>query len=302
MQQLSIGVVCMFLQVATAAAGDDAVRLLYRLPLHHVTNYVSRSQMTQQFAIMNESVESLVSIEASLRSEVVDRLMNEAVVDLHADSLSVTTHVRGKGAPESSDTLRRVPTHRHLQRFVVEPHGALRRLDRDDDRRDDRGIAGTSIERQSEDVVLLLENTKVLDHLFLRFPTHDVMVYDTWNLPYADTVVAPQGMGEIAVEGTLHYTYMGTVDTMGRHCWVIDWSATGLDQYGSFARSGVTMTIRGTAQVAGRSLHCTRTGEVVALTSHTHSVLTMTSTEMPDVVFPVHTTLVTTIHQQPRHR
>lgn len=292
MRAIPLSITLVALHIAPALAGEDAVRLLYRLPQHHVTNYVCRSQMTQQFAVMNESVESLVSVEAAIRSEVVDRVMNEATIDLLADSLAVTTHVRGKGAPESNDTLVRIPKHRHLQRLMVEPHGATRHVDRE--------TAGSTVDTPVDDVMLLLENSKVLEQLFLRFPTRDVAVHDRWTLPYADTVIAPQGMGEIAVHGTLTYTYMGTVDTLGKHCWVVDWSATGLDQSGSFARSGVTMTIRGTAQTAGRSMHCTRTGEVVTLTSHTHSVLTMSAVEMPDVVFPVHTTLVTTIHQQPR--
>lgn len=268
-------------------AGDDAVRLMYRLPQYHTIEYHCATVMTQRFHVLDQTAESVVALTADLRLNVVDRVMNASTVNVRVDSLRIATHVNGSADGPATDTMLRLSPKEQLQ-MVVEPHGATRMLD-------EKGMSSIP-----DEVLVLLDNSSILRQLFVRFPTKDMRRNEQWSELYVDTVTAPQGMGEITVEGMIQYTYRGVQDTLGRQCWVIEWEAPSLQQYGTFQRSGMSMVIRGDAFTTGRSLQCSSTGEIIRLASQTDSKLNMTLANAPERSFPVHSTLISTISQQPR--
>ncbi len=276
---------------AMAGVADDAVRLTYRLPASEVLYYDASSTLTQRFSVMDRPIESAVTTDLELRMTVVENVLQRATVDVEYDYGRIHTRLEGFEEVPVQDTVIEVDAIKGLRlRMQVEPTGTVSSQE------------VLAAHEESAEIMAMLRSTRIFDRLFTVFPSTDVSNGHQWSVPMHDTTIAPQGLGLVVTDGTLEHTFLGTRDTLGVTCWVVDVTSSSLRQFGEFKRGDVQMTLDGGGSIVGRAYHDLRTGAVVASRSQINTTVTMTFTGAQKTSIPVESTVVLELHQPTRTR
>lgn len=143
----------------------------------------------------------------------------------------------------------------------------------------------------------LVRSTRVLDGLFIEFPTRDVRPHDSWTVRMNDTTTAPQGLGEVVTSGPIRVMYHGVLDTLGRQCWDLTIASSSLRQLGAFNRGDITMSLSGVGTMSGRSLHDVTTGELITSNLTYETNVTMEFNGRQTATIPVRSTVNLNIEQ-----
>jgi len=267
-------------------AGDEGVRLTYRLPEHGAFHYDASSTMTQRFSMMDRPMESSVTTDLELRVSVVEKVMQASTIDIQYDYGRIRTRLEGLEEIPVQDTTVEIDAIKDLKlRLQVQPNGKIT---------DTEIIAA---HEASIEIMTMLRSTRIFDRLFTMFPAFDVTPGDSWSIPVLDTTIAPQGLGLVVTDGAMRFIYRGVKDTLGVTCWVIDASTTNLQQFGEFQRGDVRMDLDGGGSITGRIFHDVTTGAVVTSRSLIATTVTMNFSGPQKTSVPVETNIVLDLHQ-----
>ena len=267
-------------------AGDDAVRLTYRFPVHEVFHYDASSTMRQRFSMMERPMESSVTTDLELRLSVLDKVLQSSTIDIQYDYGRIRTRLEGMEDNPVQDTTVEIDAIKDLKlRMQVQPNGT---------------VTNTEIiaaHEASVEIMTMLRSTRIFDRLFTTFPTYDVSPGEAWTVPVLDTTIAPQGLGLVVTDGAMKMIYRGIKDTLGVTCWVIDASTTNLHQFGEFQRGDIRMDLDGGGKITGRVFHDIATGAVVTSRSEIATTVTMNFSGPQKTSVPVETTIALDLHQ-----
>ena len=289
MQQISLLLACSLIVCSPVRAADDGVRLIYRLPESEVFRYDASSTLTQQFSMMDVEMTSLVTTDLELKVTVAETVLSRSTVDVTYDHGRITTRLIGIRDMPPQDTTVDLQTVRDLKlRMTIAPDGK---------------VITSSIEAAHEDskqIMTMLRSTRLFDRLFTEFPNKPVLQGDSWKLSTRDTTLAPQGLGQVITESTINLTYRGTRDTLGRSCWVVDFTSQGVHQFGEFSRGDIQMSLEGDGTFIGTSYHDVTTGALVASHSELATIVTMSFTGQQQTSVPVESHIILDLHQPKR--
>jgi hypothetical protein len=191
-------------------------------------------------------------------------------MDLAWTDCAIIMRSAGEGPANRADSVVTVPTNGFTQRVTITPDGSV--VARDNMVRD-QAIA---------DVLALVNSTKIPDRLFVPFPVVDVSPGDSWTMQLLDSTSSQQGRGQVLTTGTVQYRYRGTLDTLGRRCWVIDVNSPDLAQHGTLVGAVIEMRIDGTGALHGTTIHDAQTGLLLTSSTQLETRVLMSGLGMPE--------------------
>lgn len=258
----------MLLGVSVAIAqGTEPVRLCYSLPVGTSSRYEATSTLGQRLQVMGRDVVSEVRTDLGLMLTVSDRLMQSSSVQLKWSDGKLSTRTIGGPDDVRTDSVITIPTYGLTQTITITPTGSV------------ISESATANDQSQEDVVAMINATKIPDQLFIPFPTAPVVPGYRWKSALADTSAAPQGRGAVITSGTAWYTYRGTVDTLGKPCWIIEIVSDDLSQYGTLTGAAIELRIDGSGSIHGISIHDARSGLLVSSRTQLETRVVMSSTD-----------------------
>ncbi len=285
-QHMILGACLLVGGLVSARPADDGVRLSYLLEKNAVINYDASSTLTQRFTMLDQPMQTAVTTDLELSVKVLESVLKRSTVAITYDYCRIRTRLEGMQNFPSQDTSIEMKAIKDLRLLMtISPNGVVMQSKVE------------AAHAESKVIMEILRSTRIFDRLFTVLPTFDISPGNKWSSMMLDTTVAPQGLGQVITEGDITMTYHGTIDTLGRTCWVITSASSGLRQYGEFARGKIQMTLDGSGSFTAKSIHDVSTGELVASHSELVTAVTMSFVGQHSTSVPVESKIVLDIHQ-----
>ncbi|MBI2794406.1 MAG: hypothetical protein HYX66_07145 [Ignavibacteria bacterium] len=265
---------------------SDAIRLTYRLPQQEAFRYEAVDVVQQIMKMANREITTDTKTKLDLIVKVQESVLNSSKIDIDYNKASILVTINGMDSKTAH------PTETELlnvsgksSTITISPNGTI--------------VSGTYDASDSSfpEVTSLLKTTGILRKLFPLFPTSDVVPGSTWTQNLQDTTPATNGLGFIVTTGTVTLSFRGTFDTLGTRCWIIDASADNLVQQGSYETGTISVTLTGTGDLNGISLHNAHTGILLISESSMSTRTTMNFASPVNTTIPLESTENLSIRQ-----
>jgi hypothetical protein len=265
---------------------SDAIRLTYRLPQQEVYRYEAVDVVQQKMNMANRDISTDTKTKLDLILNIRESVLNSSTIDINYTKASILVQLQGM----DSRSVR--PTETELQNvagksstIAISPNGTI--------------VSGTYDASDSSfpEITTVLKTTGILRKLFTLFPTSDVAPGSTWTQNLQDTTPAANGLGFVVTTGTVVLSFRGTFDTLGTRCWIIDANADNLVQQGSYETATMNVTLTGTGNLNGISLHNAHTGILLISESTLRTRTAMNFVGPVNMSIPVESTETLSIRQ-----
>lgn len=269
---------------STDSAADDKILLRTRLMSSMSFRFVVETTSSQLMSVMGQELTTEAASSIRLAMTVKDASLDRSRIGCTFSNARSSMSMRGMESPSTKmDSTIDLSKYDGAEMFFT---------------LDTRGNVISIDPAKDSEASSFITSLKVLDRINASFPQQEVGVGDSWTQYTSDTTAFGQPTDLVVTTMTLKSTYLGTRDTLGLRCWVIETISTAFDQQGTISSSGIDMELDGSGTFRSRSLVEARTGMVVTTSGDVMSDVRMSISGQNAMVIPVDTHLTFSVQRR----